>query len=167
MSSADSRQELQHSVSQRTASLPDRRLVHAIQDSRTIFILMASFSSAPRPLDPVEEEEPPMPAIVCKIYPPRPFAPEYRAPFPEDITPYDQSPTEQGHWKAYLQETKDAGVDVGSQKAPIQSYIDVSSFPVRGLTAGTLRFARRHLHRSQADGKVGIVAGGLAQTASL
>jgi hypothetical protein len=112
---------------------------------------MASFSSAPQPLEDVSAPAvTPLTqeghqagtkeslvfdvpnvgdSVVPKSYPPRPFLPKYHTPFPKDITPWGKAPLEEEHWTAYLAEVKERGVDLGERSKAVQDYINVSGCP--------------------------------------
>lgn len=128
--------------------------MHALQDSKTVFILMASFTSPPRKIPGVgepangndsvsynQEDDPPIThslkfdklevpsprgsELPKPSYDTRPFTPTYQKPFPEDITPWGQATIEEETWSKFLDAVKDRGFDLGKKVRAVQNYIDV------------------------------------------
>lgn len=122
--------------------------MHALQDSKTVFILMASFTSPPRAIPTDEassdpqyknknEDDPPIThslkfdlphtgqSVVPKAsFDARAFSPTYQVEFPKDITPWNQCTVEEETWSKFLSAVKDKGVDLGKRTRAVQNYID-------------------------------------------
>lgn len=120
------------------------RLVHALQESQTVFILMASFTAPPRSLptlesDKTEHKEREEPSITggLKIevpnsgnsflpkvsYPLPEFRPKYQIPFPEGITPWKQAVAEEDQWTNFVKRAQERGLDLGRSGRAVDSYI--------------------------------------------